>query len=146
MSIKEEKIKEYLKSNQTIILTTVGKDASPDVRTLGGYGISEYEVFFSTSKESNKVKQLEQNKEVAILFQHENQLITDFFNVTIYGEAVLLDKPEDFEKAKEYISARKPSLKINTDTHNIYQVIPKKIKVLDFKEHNPKERVSIIEL
>ncbi len=131
---------------QTIILATIDADGIPDIRTLGGYGISDYVIYFSTSKSSNKVKQLKGKKEVAVFSQHENQFISKFFNVTIYGEAILIENDTEYEDGKTLILSRKPSLKIHKDTHNIYKVIPKKIKVLDFSEQNLNERITIIEL
>ncbi|GEM_PF-4073709 len=62
MAATEEKIKEYMKMNQTIILATIDSDGVPDIRTLGGYGLSDYVIYFSTLKTSNKVKQLEEKK------------------------------------------------------------------------------------
>lgn len=132
--------------NQTIVLATVGIDGIPDLRTLGGFGISDYVIYFSTNKNSNKVLQIANKKEVSLLFQHENQFISKFFNVTIYGEAVLLDNEVEFKKGKELIIGRKPFLKITKATHNIYKVVPKKIKALDFEEKNLSERVTLIEL
>ncbi len=145
MAVQEERIKEYLRMNQTIILATTDADGIPDIRTLGGYGISDYVIYFATAKSSNKVKQIEGKKAVAVFIQHENQFISKFFNVTIYGEAVLLENETEYEDGKTLILSRKPSLKIHKDTHNIYKVIPKKIKVLDFSEQNLNERISIIE-
>ncbi len=47
MAASEDKIKEYLKMNQTIILATADKDGVPDIRTLGGYGLSDYVMQFA---------------------------------------------------------------------------------------------------
>ncbi|WFR54780.1 pyridoxamine 5'-phosphate oxidase family protein [Anaerocolumna sp. AGMB13025] len=146
MAATEEKIKEYLKMNQTIILTTIDADGIPDIRTLGGYGISDYDIYFATLKESNKVKQLEGNSNVAVFIQHENQFISKFFNVTIYGKACLINNEKEYETGKTLIISRKPSLKIQKDTHYIYKILPEKIKVLDFSEQNLNERVSIFKL
>ncbi len=82
---------------------------------------------------------------MAVFIQHENQFISKFFNVTIYGEAVLIENESEYEDGKALILSRKPSLKIHKDTQNIYKVIPKKIKVLDFSEQNLNERITIIE-
>jgi uncharacterized pyridoxamine 5'-phosphate oxidase family protein len=145
MAASEEKIKEYLKMNQTIILATTDMDGVPDIRTLGGYGLLDYVIYFTTLKTSNKVKQIESKKEVAVFLQHENQFISKFFNVTIYGEAILLEDESEYNNSKILILARKPSLKIRKETHNIYKVIPHKLKVLDYSEQNLKERISILD-
>jgi general stress protein 26 len=145
MAAAEDKIKEYLKMNQTIVLATTDKEGAPDIRTLGGYGLSDYNVYFATSKSSNKVVQIEKINKVAVFFQHENQYISKFFNVTIYGEAILAEQEKEYERGKELILNRKPHLKINQETHNIYKILPRKIKVLDFGEQNESERVTIID-
>jgi nitroimidazol reductase NimA-like FMN-containing flavoprotein (pyridoxamine 5'-phosphate oxidase superfamily) len=146
MAVTEEKIKEYLKMDQTIILATIDTEGIPDIRTLGGYGISDYVIYFATLKDSNKVKQLENNSYVAVFIQHENQFIAKFFNVTIYGKARLVDNEKEFETGKALITSRKPSLKIHEDTHYIFKILPEKIKALDFSEQNLNERVTVFKL
>ncbi len=146
MSASEEKIKEYLKANQRIVLATVDKEGSPDVRILGGYGISGYTIYFSTSKSSNKNTQIDSNNNIAVLFQHDNQFISKYFNVTIYGDAQLLDSNKEFEKGREVILNKNPNIKITVETHNIYKIVPKKLKVLDFGESDIQDRTTIIQL
>lgn len=145
MSVNNEQIKNYLNESKALILATVNNSGEPDIRTLGGYGVSEFEIYFATARESNKVKQLDNNHEVAILFQHENQVIPDFLNITLYGEAVLTEG-EGFSAGKEIISKRRPQIAATEETHNIYRVKTKKIKVLDFKASNPGERIYTITL
>ena len=145
MSASEEKIKEYLKANQRIVLATVDKEGSPDVRILGGYGVSGYTIYFSTSKSSNKNTQIDSNNNIAVLFQHDNQFISKYFNVTIYGDAQLLGNKE-FEKGREVILNKNPNIKILEETHNIYKIIPKKLKVLDFGESDTQDRTTVIQL
>lgn len=146
MSASEEKIKEYLKTNQRIVLATVDKEGSPDVRILGGYGMSGYTIYFSTSKASNKNTQISNNNNTAILFQHDNQFISKYFNVTLYGDATLIENNAEFEKGKELILNKNPNLKLSQDTHNIYKIVPDKIKVLDFGESDTQDRVTVIPL
>ncbi len=146
MSASEQKIKEYLKANQRIILATTDGEGNPDVRILGGYGLEEYTVYFSTIKTSNKNSQLNENKNTAVLFQHDNQFISRYFNITIYGEAVLIDKNSEFEKGKDIIQNKNPNVKITKETHNIYKIIPKKLKVLDFGEPTAEERITVLSL
>ncbi len=144
MSASEQKIKEYLRANQRIILATTDGEGNPDVRILGGYGMEEYTVYFSTTKNSSKNNQLSENKNTAVLFQHDNQYISRYFNVTLYGEAVLLDKSSEYEKGKDIIVNKNPNIKITKETHNIYKIIPQKLKVLDFGEPTAEDRVTIL--
>jgi uncharacterized pyridoxamine 5'-phosphate oxidase family protein len=145
MAIKEQEIKEYFKNSESLELVTVDESGEPDIRTLGGYGVSELNVYFATAKGSNKVNQLNSNNKVAILFQHENQEISSFINITIYGKAVLV-KGQEFKTGKEIIAKRRPQITATEETHNIYRVDPKKIKVLNFSSSIPEERISYINL
>ncbi|MDF2800557.1 MAG: pyridoxamine 5-phosphate oxidase-related FMN-binding [Anaerocolumna sp.] len=145
MAVSEDKIKEYLRMSHTIILATTDLEGLPDIRTIGGFGVTGYEIYFSTSNKSNKVIQIEKNNEVAVFFQHENQFISKYFNVTVYGHAELLTHKADINNAKEIILTRNGGLKIAKDTHNIYKVLPKRIKILDFAEKNANERTHVIQ-
>lgn len=145
MPISNQEIKDYLNQSKTLVLATVNDAGEPDIRTLGGYGISEFEIYFATAKGSNKVKQLDNNRQVAVLFQHENQVIPDFINITLYGKAILTEG-EDFKAGKEIILKRRPQNAAAEETHNIYRVKPEKIKVLNFNAPNPEERVYTITL
>ncbi len=145
MSINKEEIKAYIKNSKTLSLATVNDAGEPDIRTLGGYGVSDFEIYFATAKESNKVKQLKNINEVAVLFQHENQTIPDFVNVTLYGKAVLTEG-EDFITGKQAILERRPQLSVAIASHNIYKLKTERIKVLDFKASNPGDRVHTINL
>lgn len=144
MAVTTNKLKDYLNGNQTIILATVGIDGAPDLRTIGGFGISDFTVYISTANDSNKVKQLEKENKVALFFQHENQFISKYFNVTIFGRAELVNTEVEFNKGKDLILNRKPHLNISKDTHNIYKVTPESIKTVDLGEKKPEERVSVL--
>lgn len=145
MSIDKEEIKVYLNNSKTLALATVNEAGEPDIRTLGGYGVSGLEIFFATAKESNKVKQLERNNEVAVLFQHENQTVPDFVNVTLYGRA-LLTEGDELGTGRQVILNRRPQLSSVIHNHNIYKIKAERIKVLDFKASEPAQRVSSISL
>jgi len=140
MPINKDEIKAYLKDSKTLSLATVNEAGEPDIRTLGGYGVADFDVYFATAKESNKVKQLRNKNEVAVLFQHENQAIPKFVNVTIYGKAVLTEG-EEFNVGKQVILARRPHLSAAIENHYIYRVKPERIKVLDFRASTPSDRV-----
>lgn len=145
MSINNEEITAYLKNSKSLVLATVNEAGEPDIRTLGGYGVSELEIYFATAKESSKARQLKDKNDVAVLFQHENQVIPDFVNITLYGKAVLTGG-EEFNTGKQLILNRRPQLSAGIDNLNIYRVKAERIKVLDFKASNPAERVRTITL
>lgn len=145
MAVTTQRLKDYLNGNQTIILATIGIDGAPDVRTIGGFGISEFTIYLSTAKESNKVKQLEKVNKVALFFQHDNEFISKYFNATVFGRADLVDTEVEFNKGKDLIQGRKPHLNISKETHNIYKISPEFIKTVDLSEKRPEDRVAVFE-
>jgi uncharacterized pyridoxamine 5'-phosphate oxidase family protein len=146
MAVTTQKLKDYLNGNQTIILATVGIDGTPDVRTIGGFGITEFTVYISTAKDSNKVKQIEKENKVALFFQHDNEFISNHFNVTVFGRAALVNTEVEFNKGKDLILNRKPHLNISKETHNIYKITSESIKTVDLGEKKPEDRISILKL
>lgn len=146
MAVTIDKIKKFLQSVPILILATEGTEGGPDIRTIGGFGLKDFTIYFATNKGTNKVKQLEHEDRVALFFQNDNQLISKFFNVTLYGKAQLIHEKEEFNDAKELILDRKPNLNISKDTHFIYKIKAHTIKTVDLSEKNPDERVSLIYL
>ncbi len=144
MAVTTQKLKDYLNGNQTIILATIGFEGAPDVRTIGGFGISEFTIYLSTTKESNKVKQLEKENKVAIFFPHDNEFISTSFNATVFGRADLVETEIEFNKGKDLIQGRKPHLNISKETHHIYKISPDSIKTVDLSEKRPEDRVSVM--
>ncbi len=69
-----------------------------------------------------------------LFFFSINQFISKFFNVTIYGEAVFIENDSEYEDDKNLILSGKLSLQIQKtykrfkNTHNIYKVVPKRLK------------------
>jgi uncharacterized pyridoxamine 5'-phosphate oxidase family protein len=146
MSNYNELIKEYLKDSKKLVLATVDSDNKPRLRTIGGFVINNFVTYFSTGKDNNKVLQIEGNNNVEILFEHENQQIPNFKNVTINGKAENIVDPQGFKNAAEVILVKKPHLKISQETSNIYKIVPEEIKVLDFSLENIEDRVQIIKI
>lgn len=145
MSNSENKIKNYLKATNTIELATVNEDNQPVIRTLGGFVVDDFTTYFLTAKKAEKVKQIENNNNVAILFQHENQVIPNFVNITINGIAENIKDIEEFNRAAQLIKARKPHLNISQENNSIYKVVPQRAKILDFTKENIEERIKLIE-
>ena len=146
MSCGKCKVKEYLKETKTIRLATIDKENHPVIRTLGAFVIEDYTVYFLTAKGTEKVEQIENNNNVAVLFEHENQIIPNFINVTVNGIAENIKDSDEFNRASKLIKDRKPHLDINQENSNIYKILPKKIKILDFTKENVEERIKIIKI
>jgi uncharacterized pyridoxamine 5'-phosphate oxidase family protein len=144
MAVTQNEILTYLKDNKSIVLASIGEDGKPDLRSLGGYNFDGYTLYFGTAASSNKVKQLANNSAVSILVQHEEQVIPNFKNITIYGTAEKLTGDE-YEAGSKKIKERRPNAEFDEKVKNIYKVKANQIKILDFSA-DPKEQVTIIDL
>jgi nitroimidazol reductase NimA-like FMN-containing flavoprotein (pyridoxamine 5'-phosphate oxidase superfamily) len=144
MALSEQEIKEYLKENKSIVLATIDEDGQTDLRSLGGYNFDGFTLYFGTAASANKVKQIANNNKVSVLVQHEGQVIPQYKNITIYGEAKRLTGDE-YELGKAKIIERRPNAVLEEDTKHIYKVIAEKIKILDFTE-TPEKQTTVISL
>lgn len=145
MPNKNKEISEYLESSKTAVLATVDSNNNPNIRTIGGFGVNDITIYFSTAKKSKKVEEIEGNNNVSLLFEHENQERSKFVNIEVKGIAEEVKGEDRFDEGLKYIAKRRPELKLAGDTHNIYRVVPKEIKVLDFSKEKPEERIQKIE-
>jgi len=66
-------------------------------------------------------------------------------NVEVKGVAEELKGKEQFEEGFKFIAKRRPQLKATEKTHNIYKVVPKEIRILDFTKEKPEEKIQKIE-
>jgi uncharacterized pyridoxamine 5'-phosphate oxidase family protein len=131
MAVSKNDIEDYLKGAKSVVLATVDKDGTPQVRHLGGYGVEGADVYLNTAANSEKVEQIKANPKVTLLFHQEGQQIPNLKNITVYGEARILSG-EEFDKAADIIKKRRPQAQISKGVNAIIHVIPEKVKVLDF--------------
>jgi len=78
MSIDNDQISTYLNKTKFIILATVNKEQTPVLRAIGSFAVDGLTAYFSASKSTAKVEQIESNPKVSILFQHKNQELSSF--------------------------------------------------------------------
>lgn len=139
MAWEKNDITTYLTESKSLVLATVSQDVTPQLRSIGGYGVEDYDIYFATAKDSDKVAQISENPNVTLLFQHEDQQAPK--NVTVYGTARKL-QGEEYDKAAEIIRKRRPQAQINSD-RNIYHVKTSKIKILDFTSDNKVQVIAV---
>ena len=142
MALLLENIITYLKNSKSIVLATIDSNQLPDIRTIGGYNFDGYVLYFATAKASRKAEQLLEKENVALLIQHENQVLPDYKNVTIYGRAKKLSGA-DYELGRAKILERRPNAVYEEESKNIYRVTPEQIKLLDLSK-GVKDQVYII--
>lgn len=112
-------------------MATVDEVGNPQLRHIGGYTIDGKDILFSTGKDTDKTKEIANNNNVALLFQHEGQ--QELKNVTLYGKARKLDE-EETKKAVDLIKIRRPQLRYTPEANIIYRVESESVKVLDFSK------------
>lgn len=112
-------------------MATVDEAGNPQLRHIGGYTIDGKDILFSTGKDTDKTKEIANNNNVALLFQHEGQ--QELKNVTLYGKARKLDE-EETKKAVDLIKIRRPQLRYTPEANIIYRVESESVKVLDFSK------------
>jgi pyridoxamine 5'-phosphate oxidase len=151
MAISKEIIQKYLEETRYVVLATVNEKQAPALRTLGSFAPDELHVYFSTGKTTAKVEQIRLNHQVAVLFQHENQKINSFINITISGEAQELNNEAERNKAIALLSVRNPRFRERADKRELdgtafFRVDPKEIKVVDFSKGSGAKAVETIRI
>ena len=138
-----KEIRDYIYDNKSLVLSTVDEVGKPQLRHIGGYTIDGTDIFFQTRFDTEKTKEIANNNNVALLFQHEGQQAPK--NVTIYGKAEKLDEVEA-EQAANLIKERRPQLNYNPQVNVIFKVTTDSIKVLDFTAETKQLVISADEL
>ncbi len=151
MSIQKEKINEYLNKTKFIVLATVDANQTPVLRSLGSFAADELAVYFTTHRSTGKVRQIRENPKVSILFQHENQELASFLNVSLTGDARELDSEEERQKAVLLLGNRNPRFRERAEKGEIsentfFKLDPTEIKVVDFSKGAGAKAVEIINL
>ena len=138
-----KEIRDYIYDNKSLVLSTVDEVGKPQLRHIGGYTIDGTDIFFQTRFDTEKTKEIANNNNVALLFQHEGQQAPK--NVTIYGKAEKLDEVEA-EQAANLIRERRPQLNYDPQVNVIFKVTTDSIKVLDFAAETKQLVISADEL
>ncbi len=138
-----KEIRDYIYDNKSLVLSTVDEVGNPNLRHIGGYTIDGKDIIFQTRFDTDKSKEIENNNNVALLFQHEGQQAPK--NITIYGRAEKLGKIEA-EQAANLIKERRPQLNYDPQVNVIFKVTTDSIKVLDFAAETKQLVISADEL
>ena len=138
-----KEIRDYIYDNKSLVLSTVDEVGKPQLRHIGGYTIDGTDILFQTRFDTDKTKEIANNNNVALLFQHEGQQSPK--NVTIYGKAEKLDEVEA-EQAANLIKERRPQLNYDPQVNVIFKVTTDSIKVLDFTAETKQVVISADEL
>lgn len=149
MSINEKSLNEYLNQTKFIVLSTITSEQAPTLRSLASFAVDELTTYFSTAKVTDKVEQIKANPQVSILFQHENQELSAFYNATIAGKAIEVTEETERQKAIQLLSSRSPNFKARVESGQIanntfFRIDPQEVKVLDFTKGLGPNAVSVL--
>jgi len=128
----ESEVIDYIAKAKLAILATVKAGNVPALRTIGSFAPEGLTVYFSTGKETEKVKQIEANPNVAIYFQHEGQERAGFRYVSLTGIAQRLTDEGAVKQAVAVLSERNPNFKQRIEKGEIekialFKIVPKNI-------------------
>lgn len=133
------KVKEYIEHTGFIILGTVSEDGRPALRTIASFANDQFDIYFSTGKQSAKVGHIKANPYVTILFQNEGQELTTFKNVTYHGKAKIVSDENGLEKGVRLLCDKNPWFKATVEAGglqgiSIFKVEPESIQYLDYSK------------
>jgi nitroimidazol reductase NimA-like FMN-containing flavoprotein (pyridoxamine 5'-phosphate oxidase superfamily) len=148
MAFNHARITDYLNKTRFIVLATV-RDGRPALRTMAAFATEGFSPVFSTHRNTDKVSQIEANPHVSLLFEHENQSLRTFVNVTISGVARRVDEEREKERITALIGARNPRYLERAARGDLveqvfYRVEPEEMTILDFSKSPSPEGVHRI--
>jgi nitroimidazol reductase NimA-like FMN-containing flavoprotein (pyridoxamine 5'-phosphate oxidase superfamily) len=139
----------YIVDSRYALLTYVRSDFSPISRTIGSFAPDGENLFFSTGKESAKVREIEKNKRVSFYFEHDNQVPENWKSLLLIGDAEPLTAGStEYEKAIERLGAKSPRFreriaKGDLDSTVIYKVKTSELEYLDrSKGKGPAQKIA----
>ena len=144
MALTRTEIENYLKSTKRILLSTVTKEGTPDIRILGAIATDGVTTYFSTATAARKVAQIEANPNVAIYFEAPGQAFPNYINATVYGKTRKVTGAEE-DKAKALIKENLPHFEF-TDDKSIFAVDPAEIKVYNSSAELAQDKIQILKI
>ncbi len=94
------KILAFVRSQRVARVATVGRDGTPHnvpVCTVAASG----RIYFATEKDARKVRNLQTNRRVALVFDHYSENWQRLAGAMIVGTAVLIDQGVVFRRARQ---------------------------------------------
>ncbi|WP_010235457.1 pyridoxamine 5'-phosphate oxidase family protein [Clostridium arbusti] len=140
--VSNEAIK-YIEQSKLAWLVTVGENKRPYIRPMGAFSNDGLDLYFLTSKKTEKVKHIKENPVVTFYFENPNQSYEIFKSLSLSGKAIEVLDESEFKKAVDGISIRYPLIKENVENGNIkessiYKITADFIKFADYSK-TPKE-------
>ncbi|HSO87648.1 MAG TPA: pyridoxamine 5'-phosphate oxidase family protein [Draconibacterium sp.] len=109
-------------------LVTIDLIGQPQVRTMNPFPVEDdLVIWFATSRDSRKVRELKNNPKVAVYFSNHNSAIG---YVNISGKAEVIDDKELLQKKKRDYWEGIPNWK---DIFVLIKIVPDRLEVINYK-------------
>jgi nitroimidazol reductase NimA-like FMN-containing flavoprotein (pyridoxamine 5'-phosphate oxidase superfamily) len=149
----QTEILQYIRDAKYALLTYVRSDLSPISRTMGSFAPDGENLYFSTGKESSKVREIEKHQRVSFFFEHDNQAPESWKSLLLIGNAEQVNTGStDYEKAVERLGAkslrfRERIAKGELGSAAIYRIKTSEFEYLDRSKGNgPLSKVVVSQL
>ncbi|NMW22544.1 MAG: pyridoxamine 5'-phosphate oxidase family protein [Chlorobiaceae bacterium] len=150
--VKTEILK-YILDAKYGLLNYVRSDQSPISRTIGSFAPDGENLFFSTGKESSKVREIEKNNRVSFFFEHDNQAPESWKSLLLIGDAEPVSVGSAvYDTAVERLGAKSPRFReriAKGDLANavIYRIKTSELEYLNRSNGNtPLQKIAVREL
>lgn len=142
MSIElKQTIHDYIAFTRWAFLAITRKDGAPTIRPIASVTPVEagsVDVYFSTPRDSSKVRAIRQNAFVSFYFQHDALDIASYKGVSLIGDAVeITAQSEEYSVAVAALSARSPHFKSRVEKGElgataIFRVKAREVRFSDY--------------
>jgi nitroimidazol reductase NimA-like FMN-containing flavoprotein (pyridoxamine 5'-phosphate oxidase superfamily) len=149
----QTEILQYIRDAKYALLTYVRSDLSPISRTMGSFAPDGENLYFSTGKESSKVREIEKHQRVSFFFEHDNQAPESWKNLLLIGNAEQVNAGStDYERAVERLGAKSPRFRERIAKGDLGSAVIYRIKTSEFeyldrsKGNGPLSKVAVSQL
>ena len=146
----KDEILQYILESKYAALSYVRQDLAPVTRAMGSFAPLGNDLFFSTGKDTAKVREIAHNRRVSFYFEHDNQAAETWKSVLLIGDAHEVHSGgAEYDAAIQRLSAKSPrfrELVTKGDLENaaIYKVSVAELEYLDrSKGYGPPRRILI---
>ena len=149
----QTEILKYIKDAKYAQLTYVRRDLSPITRPIGSFVPQGEDLYFSTSKGSAKVAEIEHNKRVSFYFEHDNQVPEHWKSLLLIGDAEPVSVGSaEYDTAVERLGAKSPRFRERIAKGDLASAVIYRIKTSELEYLNrsngntPLQKIAVREL
>jgi len=129
-------ILEYIAASKFGLLTYVRSDLAPVSRAMGSFAPDGINLYFSTGRDSAKVREIAENGLVSFYFEQDGQAPENWKSVLLIGDAELLEGGDNFGKAVNLLAAKSPRFRERVEKGDlaaaaVYRINTREVQLLD---------------